>query len=94
MKYNPALFFNNNHFSPKTGKINSFLKSYPVSLSGLLDIVGGDDDGGGCGAGYLDEVSPDGLSQQGIHPHCGLVQNEKLRLLEQSNREAGSPGNI
>ena len=56
--------------------------------------MGGDDDGGGCGAGYLDEVSPDGLSQQGIHPHCGLVQNEKLRLLEQSNREAGSPGNI
>ena len=52
-----------------------------------------DDDGGGGGAGYLDEVPPDGLSQEGVHPHCGLIQYEKLRLLEQSNRQAGSPAN-
>ena len=53
--------------------------------------MSGDDDGGGGGAGYLDEMSPDGLSQQGVHTHCRLIQYEELRLLEQSHGQAGSP---
>ena len=54
--------------------------------------MGGDDDGGGGGARYLDQVSPDGLSQEGVHTHGRLVQYEEFRLLEQSHSQTGSPG--
>ena len=56
--------------------------------------MGGDDDGGGGGARDLDQVSPDGLSQQRIHSDCRLVENEEFRLLEQCHGQTGSPENI
>ena len=52
----------------------------------------GDDDGGGGDPRDLHQMFPDGLSQQRVHPHCWLIQYEKLRLLEQGNSQAGSPG--
>ena len=54
--------------------------------------MGGDDYGGGGGARDLDQVSPDGLSQQRIHSNCRLIEYEKFGLLQQSHGETGSPG--
>lgn len=62
-----------------------------MSLSRLLDVMGGDDDSLVSLAGDADQMRPDGLPQQWVHPHCRLVQDQKLRVVHEGHRERHAP---
>lgn len=65
--------------------------THGVRLARLLDVVRGDDDGLVGGAGDAHEVRPDGLAQQRVHAHRGLVQDQQLGVVHQRHRERHAP---
>lgn len=52
-----------------------------MSLSRLLDIMGGDDDGLVAGAGDLHQMGPDGLAQKWVHADGRLVEDQELGVV-------------
>ena len=61
-----------------------------MCLSGLLDVVSRNDDSRRCGGRDVDQMVPDGLPQDGVHAHSGLVQYNQLGLMEQRNGKTSS----
>ena len=64
-----------------------------VGLPRLLDIVRRDDDRRLQLARPRDlqQVIPDASAEEGIHPHCGLIQDEEFRFVQQRRRERRPP---
>lgn len=60
---------------PTVGIDGDVAGTHAMCLARLLDVVGGDDDGLVAGAGDAHEVRPDGLAQQRVHAHRGLVKD-------------------
>src|SRR5699024_3346052 len=54
---------------------------------GLLEVVGGEDDGP-PGGGYAPHLVPEGAPGADVHADGGLVQQQHLRVAEQGDGEA------
>lgn len=62
-----------------------------MSLASLLDVMRGDDDCLVSRAGDAHEVGPDGLAEQRVHAHRGLVQDQQLWVVHEGHGEWHSP---
>lgn len=62
-------------------------ETHRVSLSGFFYVMSGDDDGLVSILCDLNQMGPNALTKQRIHSDCWLVENEKFRIVHQSNSE-------
>lgn len=67
------------------------MSAHRVCLSSLFDVMRGDDDGLVAVLRDLDEMIPYALSQQRIHTHCRLVEDEELGVMHQGHGEGDPP---
>ena len=66
-------------------------KTHHVCPSGLLDVVGGDDDSLAFGLGQGLQVLPHLLAKNRVHSNCGLVQDHEFRSMQEGNSKTDSP---